>query len=50
MLKAVTHYALGGTEALAQMQDNESAPLLLEQMPELQLNLGTRVSVKSELP
>jgi hypothetical protein len=32
MLEAVTHFAIGGTEALAQIQDRESALLLLEQL------------------
>jgi hypothetical protein len=49
MLEAVTHYCVGSMEALAQIQ-NEAAPLLLEQMRQLQLDLGKRVSVKSELP
>ena len=31
MLKAVSHYALGGTDALKEL-DNESADLLLEQI------------------
>jgi hypothetical protein len=36
MLEAVTHYAIGGTDALAQAQDNDSALLLLDQILERQ--------------
>jgi hypothetical protein len=34
ILEAVTHFAVGGTDALTQAQDNGSARLLLEQMLE----------------
>ena len=36
ILEAVTHFAIGGTDALTHAQDNESALLLLEQMLERQ--------------